>query len=61
MSDGLCGSSDDARRGKRISPMHYAWRNSSQRPAKALAWWLERLRSETTRRSLIEQHEGLLL
>jgi len=47
--------------GKRISPMHYAWRNTHHRPAKALAWWLDRLRSEATRRSLLEQHEGLLL
>ncbi|MDH0863893.1 LysR substrate-binding domain-containing protein [Mitsuaria sp. GD03876] len=47
--------------GKRISPMHYAWRNTGHRPAKALAWWLERLKSEATRRSLLEQHEGLLL
>ena len=47
--------------GKRISPMHYAWHNTGHRPAKALAWWLERLKSEATRRSLLEQHEGLLL
>jgi len=47
--------------GRRVSPMHYAWRNTGHRPAKALAWWLDRLKSEATRRSLLEQHEGLLL
>jgi DNA-binding transcriptional LysR family regulator len=46
---------------KRLFPMHYAWRNTGQRPAKALAWWLGQLQSETTRRALLEQHEGLLL
>ncbi|MET0209382.1 MAG: LysR family transcriptional regulator [Burkholderiaceae bacterium] len=47
--------------GKRITPMHYAWRNTGHPPAKALSWWLQQLNSETTRRALIEQHEGLLL
>jgi DNA-binding transcriptional LysR family regulator len=46
---------------KRVYPMHYAWRNTGQRPAKALSWWLGQLQSEATRRSLLEQHEGLLL
>ncbi len=47
--------------GKRISPMQYAWRNTGHPPAKALAWWLKQLQSDTTRRALLEQHEGLLL
>ena len=46
---------------KRVFPMHYAWRNTGQRPAKALAWWLGQLQSAATRRALVEQHEGLLL
>jgi DNA-binding transcriptional LysR family regulator len=51
--------------GPRSGTMHYAWRQnatgSSQAPGKALAWWLEHLRSETTRKALLEQHEGLLI
>ncbi|MBB3192759.1 LysR substrate-binding domain-containing protein [Roseateles terrae] len=47
--------------GKRVSPMNYAWRNTGHPPAKALAWWLKQLHNETTRRALIDQHEGLLL
>lgn len=47
--------------GRRSGQMHYAWRDSGQGPGKALAWWLERLRSDTTRRALLDQHEGLLL
>lgn len=47
--------------GKRESPMHYAWRNTGHPPGRALAWWLRQLQSETTRRALLEQHEGLLL
>ncbi|RTL23604.1 MAG: LysR family transcriptional regulator [Burkholderiales bacterium] len=47
--------------GRRASVMHYAWRDSGQAPGRGLAWWLERLRNETTRRALLEQHEGLLL
>lgn len=47
--------------GKRVSPMHYAWRNTGHPPAKALSWWLRQLQSETTRRALLEQHEGLVL
>ena len=38
-----------------------AWRDTGQTPGKALAWWLERLRNDTTRQALLEQHEGLLL
>lgn len=47
--------------GHRTGKMHYAWRDTGHAPGKALAWWLERLRNETTRQSLLEQHEGLLL
>lgn len=56
--------------GRRIFTMHYAWRNhaatpggktASQPPGRALSWWLQQLRSPTTRRALLEQHEGLLL
>ncbi|PZP36702.1 MAG: LysR family transcriptional regulator [Roseateles depolymerans] len=47
--------------GRRHGLMHYAWRNTGHAPGKALAWWLERLRSTTTRKALLEQHEGLLL
>ncbi len=46
---------------KRVFPMHYAWRNTGQRPGKALAWWLQQLQSQATRSGLLEQHEGLLL
>jgi alkylhydroperoxidase family enzyme len=42
-------------------PMHYAWRSAAQPPGRALAWWLEQLQSQVTRRALLEQHEGLLL
>src|SRR6218665_2013767 len=41
--------------GGRISPMNYAWRNTGQPPGKALAWWLQQLQSDTTRRALLEQ------
>jgi DNA-binding transcriptional LysR family regulator len=47
--------------GRRAGQMHYAWRDTGHAPGKALAWWLDRLRSETTRKALLEQHEGLLL
>ncbi len=48
--------------GRRTATLHYAWRDSgNQQPGKALAWWLERLKSPATRRALLEQHEGLLL
>lgn len=36
--------------------LHYAWRTSGQPPAKALSWWLHQLRSDATRRALLEQH-----
>ena len=47
--------------GHRTGKMHYAWRDTGHAPGRALAWWLERLRNETTRQALLEQHEGLLL
>jgi DNA-binding transcriptional LysR family regulator len=47
--------------GHRAGKLHYAWRDTGQAPGKALAWWLERLRNDTTRKALLEQHEGLLL
>ncbi|WP_457355192.1 LysR family transcriptional regulator [Roseateles sp. P5_D6] len=47
--------------GRRTGKMHYAWRDTGPAPGKALAWWLDKLRSETTRKALLEQHEGLLL
>ena len=47
--------------GRRGSMMNFAWRDTGQSPGKALAWWLDRLRSPTTQRALIDQHEGLLL
>jgi DNA-binding transcriptional LysR family regulator len=47
--------------GRRASSMHYAWRDTGHAPAKALAWWLDKLRGEATRKALLEQHEGLLL
>jgi len=48
--------------GRRTATLHYAWRDSGgQAPGKALAWWLERLKSPATRRALLEQHEGLIL
>lgn len=46
---------------RRAVELHYAWRKGTQPPAKALAWWLQQLSSPTTRRALLEQHEGLLL
>lgn len=36
--------------------LHYAWRTSGQPPAKALSWWLAKLKGEATRRALLEQH-----
>jgi len=47
--------------GRRAGVMHYAWRDTGQAPGKALAWWLDKLRSDATRKALLEQHEGLLL
>jgi DNA-binding transcriptional LysR family regulator len=45
--------------GRRIGPMHFAWRNTGQKPGRALEWWLQQLRSTTTQRALLNQHEGL--
>lgn len=36
--------------------LHYAWRTSGSPPAKALSWWLQQLKSEATRRALLELH-----
>ncbi len=47
--------------GRRTGVMSYAWRDTGHAPGRALAWWLERLRHDTTRRALLEQHEGLVL
>ena len=42
--------------------LHYAWRASGNAPpGLALQWWLDRLRSEATRKALLEQHAGLVL
>ncbi|HEU4457590.1 MAG TPA: LysR family transcriptional regulator [Methylibium sp.] len=39
----------------RNSPLHYAWRAaSSATPGLALQWWLAQLRSEATRKALLE-------
>ncbi len=51
-------STDQARR---IVTIHYAWRQNGAQPGKALAWWLHQLESPTTRRALLQQHEGLIL
>lgn len=48
--------------GRRMAALHYAWRDSGgQQPGKALAWWLDKLKSPATRHALLEQHEGLIL
>jgi DNA-binding transcriptional LysR family regulator len=51
--------------GRRTGLMHYAWRQNANgkvhAPGKALAWWIDKLRSPATQRALLEQHEGLLL
>jgi len=36
--------------------LHYAWRVGAQPPGKALSWWLQQLKSEATRRALLEHH-----
>lgn len=43
--------------------LHYAWRAplGGIPPGLALQWWLTQLRSEATRRALLEQHAGLVL
>lgn len=46
---------------RRLIALHYAWRNTGHPPARALAWWLQQLKSEATRHALLQQHEGLLL
>ena len=47
---------------RRSATLRYAWRgNGAASQGLALQWWLERLRSETTRRALLEQHAGLVL
>lgn len=40
--------------------LHYAWRRSAAQ-GRALAWWLQQLAREATRRALLEQHAGLIL
>ncbi|RZU02595.1 LysR family transcriptional regulator [Rivibacter subsaxonicus] len=46
----------------RAITLHYAWREGNgAMPGLALAWWLDQLKSPTTRRALLEQHEGLVL
>ncbi len=40
----------------RRATLHYAWRTSGQPPAKALSWWLGQLKSEATRKALLEHH-----
>ncbi|MDB5732621.1 MAG: LysR family transcriptional regulator [Variovorax sp.] len=50
------------RRTERVLPprkMHIAWRGrTAGDPGRALAWWLERLEHEGTRRALLERHRG---
>lgn len=43
--------------------LHYAWRtpHGNGSIGLALQWWLAQLRSEVTRRALLEQHAGLVL
>ena len=42
-------------RAQRIGETHYAWRNSRKAsPGKALQWWLDQLKSETTQRALLQ-------
>jgi DNA-binding transcriptional LysR family regulator len=47
----------------RTQGLHYAWHApvGSGPPGMALQWWLTQLRSDTTRRALLEQHAGLVL
>lgn len=46
----------------RVAALRYAWRTAAAgTQGLALQWWLDRLRSEPTRRALIEQHAGLVL
>jgi DNA-binding transcriptional LysR family regulator len=42
--------------------LFYAWHvPSGGEPGRALAWWLQQLKSPATRRALLQQHEGLVL
>lgn len=43
-------------RPERNVPMYYAWKGSQKPPGRALQWWLEQLRSHTTRAALLENH-----
>ncbi|SDM00814.1 DNA-binding transcriptional regulator, LysR family [Oryzisolibacter propanilivorax] len=40
----------------RTVQLSYAWRDAGGTPGRALAWWLQQLRSPATRRGLLEQH-----
>jgi len=46
---------------RRVTAIHYAWRQTSAQPGKALGWWLQQLESPATRSALLAQHEGLIL
>ncbi|AWI54291.1 LysR family transcriptional regulator [Aquabacterium olei] len=46
---------------ERLIRSFYAWRQPSAQPGLGLTWWLHQLASPTTRRALLERHEGLLL
>ena len=58
--DAGCLVAKQTYQGRRIATLNFAWRDTGQAPGKALAWWLERLRSPVTRTALIDQHEGPL-
>lgn len=45
----------------RVATLHYVWRQSGPQRGLALGWWLQQLERPTTRRALLEQHEGLVL
>ncbi|MDO9236659.1 MAG: LysR family transcriptional regulator [Aquabacterium sp.] len=45
----------------RINSTHYAWRQGTMPPGKALTWWLNQLASPQTRCALLDLHEGLIL
>jgi len=45
----------------RRSPIHYAWRQPTGQAGHALTWWLKQLESPTTRRALLDMHDGLVL
>lgn len=44
------------RRPARVARMSYAWRTTSLRPGRALAWWTERLGLPATRHALLDRH-----